>query len=133
MQTEQLRNCLDSFDDARVLLQSWRVRDPERGWSNVRYLAGHLTADGVLELIPPLTRLLPRCPDADMALNNLERFLANPAGRELLPAMLDNRARTLEILLQIFSSSQSFSDMLVTHPDYLDMLRVPLRRSPGPA
>src|SRR5207237_8690874 len=78
-----------------------------------------------------LGRLLPRCPDPDMALNNLERFLADPAGRESLPVLLEGRARSLEILLQLLSTSQFFSDLLVANPDYLDMLRVPLRRSPS--
>src|SRR5205823_14643053 len=36
-----------------------------------------------------------------------------------------------EILLQLLSTSQFFSDLLVANPDYLDMLRVPLRRSPS--
>src|SRR5262249_40291430 len=38
----------------------------------------------------------------------------------------------LEKLLQLLSASEFFSDLLVTNPDYLDMLRVPLRRSPSP-
>ena len=46
---------------------------------------------------------------------------------------LENRARPLEFLLQLFSTSQSFSDLLSLNPDYLDMLRVPLRRSPSAA
>src|SRR5207244_13255756 len=75
----------------------------------------------------------PRWPDPDMALNNLERFLANPAALAQLPALLEGRARTLETLLQLFSTSQFFSDLLVTNPDYIDMLRVPLRSSPNRA
>jgi glutamate-ammonia-ligase adenylyltransferase len=50
-----------------------------------------------------------------------------------VPTLLDNRARSLEIVLQLFATSQMFSDLLVQFPDYLDMLRVPLRRSPSPA
>src|SRR5262249_21773230 len=57
--------------------------------------------------------------------------LANPTAAQQLPALLENRARTLEILLQLLSTSQYFSDLLVTNPDYLAMLRVPLRRSPS--
>src|SRR5262249_55071962 len=45
--------------------------------------------------------------------------------------LLEGRARTLEILLQLLSTSQFFSDLLVANPNYLDMLRVPLRRSPS--
>src|SRR5207248_10078625 len=96
------------------------------------HLAEAIGLDSLRHLCHPLGRLLPRCPDPDMALNNLERFLANPAGAQQLPALLETRARALEILLQLFSTSQSFSDLLVANPDYLDMLRVPLRRSPSP-
>src|SRR5262245_56343320 len=132
MQVDQLRNSLESVDSARPLLQSWQVRDAERGWRNLTYLANSLPSDAFRELGGPLGRLLPRCPDPDMSLNNLERFLANPSARERIPQLLESRARTLEILLQLFSTSQSFSDLLVANPDYVDMLRVPLRRSPGP-
>src|SRR5205085_12669607 len=69
----------------------------------------------------------------DMALNNLERFLVTPGSAERLPMLLEGRARTLETLLQLFSTSQFFSDLLVANPDYLDMLRIPLRSSPSRA
>src|SRR5437763_4127501 len=132
MQLEQLRHSLDSADKARSLLHTWNLRDPERGWLNLTHLAETVSLEALRELCHPLGRLLPRCPDPDMALNNLERFLANPPGVEQLPNLLDGRARTLEILLQLFSTSQYFSDLLVRNPDFLDMLRVPLRRSPSP-
>jgi glutamate-ammonia-ligase adenylyltransferase len=131
MQLEQLRNYVDSLTDARSLLRSWRLRDPERGWRNLIGLAEALSLDGLRELCTPLGRLLPRCADPDMALNNLERFLANPASVAQFPILLENRGRLLEILLQLFSTSQTFSDLLSLNPDYLDMLRIPLRRSPS--
>jgi glutamate-ammonia-ligase adenylyltransferase len=131
MQLEQLRTCVDSLTGARTLLRAWRLRDPERGWRNLTGLAEVLSLDGLRDLCTPLGRLLPRCPDPDMALNNLERFLVNPSAVAQLPALLENRGRLLEILLQLFSTSQTFSDLLSLNPDYLDMLRVPLRRSPS--
>jgi glutamate-ammonia-ligase adenylyltransferase len=131
MQLEQLRNCVGSLPDARSLLRSWRLRDPERGWRNLTGLAAALPLDKLGDLCTPLGRLLPRCPDPDMALNNLERFLTQPAAVAQLPDLLENRARLLEILLHLFSTSQTFSDLLSLNPDFLDMLRVPLRRSPS--
>jgi glutamate-ammonia-ligase adenylyltransferase len=131
MQLEQLRTYVDSLSGARALMQMWRLRDLERGWRNLTGLADVLSLDGLREICTPLGRLLPRCPDPDMALNNLERFLANPGSAALTPVLLENRARLLEILLQLFGTSQSFSDLLSLNPDYLDMLRVPLRRSPS--
>ena len=133
MQLDQIRPSLDTLDGARAFLNNCTLRDPEGGGRNLASIAAVLPPDGLRDLGPPLGRLLPRCPDPDMALNNLERFLAQPAGAEQLPLLLENRARTLEILLQLLSVSQSFSDLLGANPDYLDMLRVPLRRSPSPA
>jgi glutamate-ammonia-ligase adenylyltransferase len=131
MHLDQLRLCLASCDDARPTLQAWNLRDPERAWRNLTHLADRLSLHGLRDLCGPLGRLLPRGPDPDRALNNLERFLASPAGPSQLPHLLDNRARTLEVLLQLFGTSQIFSDLLALNPDYLDMLRVPLRRSPS--
>src|ERR1700722_12753325 len=131
MQTEQLRLCLESTESARSLLHPWGLRDGERGWRNLRHLAEAIKVDGLRDLLPPLGRILPRCPDPDMALNNLERFLANPAGAGKLPILLESRARTLETLLQLISTSQLFSDLLGADPDALDLLRAPPRRSPS--
>src|SRR5262245_24772630 len=131
MQLDHLRHSLDSLEQARALLNTWSLRDAERGWRNLTHLAEAISLDGLRELCHPLARLLPRCADPDMALNNLERFLANPTGGTQLPALLESRGRSLETLLQLFGTSQYFSDLLVANPDYLDMLRVPLRRSPS--
>jgi [glutamine synthetase] adenylyltransferase / [glutamine synthetase]-adenylyl-L-tyrosine phosphorylase len=133
MHLDQLRNALASLDGARAVLHSWNLRDPERGWRNLTHLAATLPLETLRDLCTPLTRFLPRCPDPDMALNNLERFLANPAAASQLPILHENRARTLEILIQLLSTSQSFSDLLSLNPSYLDMLRIPLRRSPSTA
>src|SRR5215471_18537115 len=131
MQPDTLRHSLESPAQARPLLHTWGLRDFERGWQNLGHLADAVGPDALRELSPFLGRYLPRCPDPDMALNNLERFLANDGGRQQLPVLLEGRGRPLEILLQLLSTSQYFSDLLVANPDYLDMLRVPLRRSPS--
>jgi glutamate-ammonia-ligase adenylyltransferase len=132
MHLDQLRHSIESLDHARPLLQQWGVSDQEYGWRLLTHLAKAVGLDPLRDLCHPLGRILPRCPDPDMALNNLERFLAQPAGAQQLPSLLESRARPLEILLQLLSTSQFFSDLLATNPDYLDMLRVPLRRSPNP-
>jgi glutamate-ammonia-ligase adenylyltransferase len=124
---------IPSPDSTRPSLQTWRLRDLDRGRRNLDNLAAALGPEGLRELCTPLGRILPRTPDPDMALNNLERFLGNRAGVRTLPALLEHRARTLEILLQLLSTSHFFSDLLSLNPDYLDMLRVPLRRSPSQA
>ena len=131
MYLEQLRQSLESAEQARGLLQNWQLHDLERGWRNLVHLAKAVGSEALGDLAPVLGRLLPRCSDPDMALNNFERFLANPAGAQQLPGLLEPRSRSLETLLQLLSTSQFFSDLLVANPDYIDMLRVPLRRSPN--
>src|SRR5947208_634701 len=98
MQAEYLRRCLDSEHDARQLFASWNVHDVDRGRNNLSRLATYLGMGSLVDLAHPLSRLLPRCSDADMAINNLERFFANPAGAAQIPALLETRARTLETL-----------------------------------
>ena len=130
MQTDELRLCLESLEQARKLLYDWDVNDIERGKSNLAGMAEVLGLDGLNELCHPLGRLLPRCADPDMALNNLDRYFAS-AGPGSMPTLMESRARTLETMLQLFSTSQFFSDLLITNPDFLEMLRIPLRSSPS--
>jgi glutamate-ammonia-ligase adenylyltransferase len=86
MHLDHLRQCLESFERAKALLQPWALRDLERGWRNLGHLAEAVGIDTLTKLVRPLGRLLPRCADPDMALNNLERLLANPLGAQQLPA-----------------------------------------------
>ena len=79
------------------------LRDPDRGRRNLAALRAHVGPDPFDDLAVALGRLLPRSADPDMALNNLERFLANEGGRQQLPALLEGRARPLEILLQLLN------------------------------
>ncbi len=132
MQTDDLRLCLESADQARKLVFDWDVADVERAKSNLAGIAEVVGLDGLNELCHPLGRFLPRCADPDMALNNLDRYFAS-AGPSSLPALMESRSRTLETMLQLFSTSQFFSDLLITNPDYLEMLRIPLRSSPSRA
>src|SRR5262245_36369636 len=133
MQPEQLRHALESPDSARPLPHSWGLRDHDPPSPNLPRLPRAPGLDALAELLPWLGRFLPRNPDPDMALNNFERFLGSPEGLAQRPALLESRARPLEKLLELLGTSQFFSDLLAAHPEYLDMLRVPLRSSPSRA
>src|SRR5262245_33536073 len=108
---------------------SWR--DPERAARISRSLAASLGHSECSALSEALARLMPQSPDADMALNNLERFLT--AAPSSLPNLLEGDQRGLETLLTLVGTSQFFADVLAADPDFLQMLRVPLRHTPGPA
>ena len=107
------------------------LRDPDRGRRNLTALAAHLGAAAFASLGPPLTRLLPRTADPDMALNNLERLLAQAAARAQLPPLTELRGRGLDAILQLLATSQFFADTLVTYPEFLESVRNPLRRNPS--
>jgi glutamate-ammonia-ligase adenylyltransferase len=117
-------------EPATTVPDAWHLRDPERGRRNLAALAGHLGPDGLRDLLGPLGRSLPRGPDPDLALNALERFLAQPAGRAQLPALLEGRGRTLDTLLRLLGTSQFFGDVLAADPDAVELLRPPARRTP---
>jgi glutamate-ammonia-ligase adenylyltransferase len=125
MDREALDRCVQSFEAAGPLLEAWQLLDRERGWRNLGHLTASIGRDSLTQLCGPLGRLLPGCPDPDMALNNLERFLAGPGGTERLPVLLEGQARTLDVLLQLLGSSHGFSDLLCQHPDCLHILREP--------
>ena len=109
------------------------VRDPGRGRRNLTGLAGHLGLSAFAELCPVLVRLLPRTADPDMALNNLERLLVQPAARTQLPLLLESRSRGLDAVLQLLATSQFFADTLAAYPEFLETVRNPARRTPSTA
>jgi glutamate-ammonia-ligase adenylyltransferase len=119
--------------DPQIVPAAWPVRDSDRGRRNLSALADHLGPKAFLDLMTPLARWLPRSPDPDRALNNLERFLAQPAGRERLPALLEGRGRTLDTLLRLLGASQFFADVLAADPEAVELIRGPGRRTPDAA
>lgn len=114
-----------------ALLNRWGVKDGGRGARNLDGLARHLGA-ALAGLLPHFSRCLPDSPDADLALNALERFFTNAAARGLLPTLLADDARQLHILVQLFGTSQFLGDVLAADPDFLETATAPLRVTPTP-
>jgi [glutamine synthetase] adenylyltransferase / [glutamine synthetase]-adenylyl-L-tyrosine phosphorylase len=115
---------------AAAFLDGWGLDDFDRGLRNLRGLASALGLERLTAMVPALGQFLPRQADPDMALNNLERFFSHAAAREQIPELLANQARGLEVLAQLFSTSQFFSDLLAAHPEDSDIIYGPLRPSP---
>ncbi|MDR3639190.1 MAG: bifunctional [glutamate--ammonia ligase]-adenylyl-L-tyrosine phosphorylase/[glutamate--ammonia-ligase] adenylyltransferase [Isosphaeraceae bacterium] len=120
---------IDDPEWARRWLASLGVRDTERGYRDVLDLARRGRAESLFKrLAYQLVTILPRCPDAGMALTNLDRFVAACPNPEAMLKQLAENLRTTEILVQLFSTSQHFSELLIREPELLDWLGKAERR-----
>lgn len=118
------------LEDIQTWLSECRLRDQSRSQHNLYQLCHVLGDQRFRGLANQLRQFLPRLADPDMALNNLERFLSNERALGYLETLLDGAARKLETVLQIFSTSQYLSELLIRHPEDLNMLWVPLQWTP---
>jgi [glutamine synthetase] adenylyltransferase / [glutamine synthetase]-adenylyl-L-tyrosine phosphorylase len=115
---------LDDPPACRLWLAGLGVRDADRGYRDIRDLAARCGKPGlVTALAGHLDALLPRCPDAGMALTNLERFVSAGDDPEAVARELAENARTAEVLVQLFSTSQHFSELMIRDPSLLGWLR----------
>ncbi|MEA2632618.1 MAG: [glutamine synthetase] adenylyltransferase / [glutamine synthetase]-adenylyl-L-tyrosine, partial [Chloroflexota bacterium] len=115
---------LDDPEEARRWLTGLGVRDGERGVRDLRDLARRAGGPGPLARIAgQLHVLLPRCPDPGMALTNVERFVAANDRPESVLRILAEHPRTTEVLVQLFSTSQHFSELMIRDPALLDWLQ----------
>ncbi len=109
------------------------VRDPARGRRNLDALARHLGPDRFAALAPALSRLLPATAAPDLALNSLDRLLAQPTAAAHLPTLLAADARGLAALLHLLAASQFFADTLTAYPDALPATLQPPAANPSTA
>ena len=119
-----------TYHEIPELVKNWLaglgVRDPERGsrdLADITTKAGAESLDDVARLAVLLDAILPRCADSGMALSNLERFLAAVPSLGTTLRDLAGDSRMAEILLQVFSASHYFSEVLIRDPALLDWLR----------
>jgi glutamate-ammonia-ligase adenylyltransferase len=125
MDIAELRQYLDDPTAAADWLKSLGLVDVRRAHANLLELAtGGLTLDLLAVICDQLAEHLAGCADPDMALNNLERFVAAARSPLSVGTLFERDPETLPTLLQIFSASQHLSDLLVTDPQSLDLLRL---------
>jgi glutamate-ammonia-ligase adenylyltransferase len=125
MQIEQLHGFLDNPATAEGWLRAWGLEDPRHGHANlVSMAAAGLTLDLLAAICDQLAETLPHLSDADRALNNLDRFIGAARNPLSLGSLFERDHEALAILLQIFSSSQHFSDLLILDNASYDLLRM---------
>ncbi|NUQ61723.1 MAG: bifunctional [glutamate--ammonia ligase]-adenylyl-L-tyrosine phosphorylase/[glutamate--ammonia-ligase] adenylyltransferase [Pirellulales bacterium] len=125
MDLAQLRQYLDDPAAAAPWLQSLGLVDARRAHANLVSIAtGGMTFDLVGVICEQLCQCLHSCADPDMALNNLERFVAVARNPLALGALFERDPQALPTLVQILSASQHLSDLLVTDSESFDLLRM---------
>lgn len=125
MDVATLARYLESPEAAAGWLRGLGIVDVRRGHKNLAGIAASgMTPDLVAAVCNQLERVLVGCPDPDMALNNLERFVVAARSPLSVGALFERDPTALPPLLQIFSTSQHFSDLLVADPESYDLLRL---------
>ncbi len=118
---------------ARSLLEQFQFGDPEKTYRNLLQLHDgrpsiHPTAKSkqlFRQLCSTLLRVASEQPDPDLAINNLEQFVASiPARESLFRLWLDNEA-VLRVVLSLFGNSVFLAKRLIQQPELLDTLLDP--------
>lgn len=125
MHIEQLVRFLDQPLTAADWLRSLGLADLPRAHGNlVRMARSGVTVDLLAAICTQLAEHLPKMSDPDMALNNLDRFVGAARNPLSLGSLIERDETALPILLQIFSTSQHLSDLLILDPESYDLLRL---------
>ena len=101
------------------------IVDAQRGHANLLNLAmAGVTLDLLADIVGQLAEHLPNVSDPDRALNNLDHFFAVVRSPLSLASLFERDRQALPILLEIFSTSQHLSELLVTDREAYDLLRM---------
>jgi glutamate-ammonia-ligase adenylyltransferase len=122
---DRLRNYLDDASEAEPWLRSLYVVNPNAAHANLARMATQgVTLDLLAQIGDQLAAAAPSLADPDMAINNLERFIAASRNPMATAALFERDPEALPSLLQIFSTSQYLSDLLVVDREAYDLLRM---------
>jgi [glutamine synthetase] adenylyltransferase / [glutamine synthetase]-adenylyl-L-tyrosine phosphorylase len=121
---DQLRSVLDSRELAEAWLNGLGIANPRAGYSNLTKLAGIVPLDLLSVLLDQFAEAASQLADADMALNNLERFFQAARSPLAMAALFERDPAALPNLLLILNSSQHLSDQLCADPESYELLRL---------
>lgn len=126
MKIDLLRQYLDEPATAKPWLDhSLRLRETATGHGNLRRMAeAGVTLDLLADLCDQFAAAAPTLADADMAWNNLERFIIASRNPLAACALFERDRQALPRLLAILSTSQYLSDLLVVDSEAYDLLRM---------
>ena len=120
----------DQIDKANNILQRYGFRNAQTALHNLQLLAQepvpflptrrcrHFLAS----IAPKLLRALSETPDPDMALTNLEKVTASLGAKGVLWELFSFNEPSLKLYVDLCSSSQFLSQILMSHPGMIDEL-----------
>jgi glutamate-ammonia-ligase adenylyltransferase len=122
---DRLRSCLDDANTAEPWLRSLCVANLPAAHANFMRMANYgVTLDLLTQISEQFAAAAPTLADPDMAINNLERFIAASRNPMATAALFERDPDALPNLLQIFTTSQYLSDLLVADKEAYDLLRM---------
>ena len=122
---DQVRCMLDDFSLAKPWLKSLNLTDEKTAHDNLRRLATvGVTLDLMAHICHQFAATVPNLADPDMALNNLERFISESRSPMSSAALFERDFEALPNLLQLFSTSQYLSNLLIVDNEAYDLLRI---------
>jgi len=125
MVNQTLVQFLDDPEAAAPWLRTLGLENLQRSHDNLVKLADSgMTLDLVCLICDQLAEHLAQQSDPDRALNNLDRFVAAARNPIALGSLFERDLEALPTLLQIFSTSQYLSELLIRDPESFDLLRV---------
>jgi glutamate-ammonia-ligase adenylyltransferase len=125
MDVERLVQLLDHPGQSEDWFHSLGVRNHRAAHAALARIAqSGMTLDLAAQMCGQLQQILPAHGNADMAIANLERFVSASRNPLALGTFWQRDHQALQTLLDIFATSQYFSDLLLDHPESLDLLRM---------
>ena len=125
MQVNELIRLLEQPDDLSTWLNQLGFADLDRAAANLDSIArSGMTTDQVATICDQMLSVASEISDLDMALNNLDKFVAAARSPLALGALFQRDTTALPILLTIFSTSQYLADLLSLDTESYDYLRL---------
>lgn len=115
----------DRINHWMTWLRSLGSRDVDSSFEHLLRLSALGIPDDLMEvIILQLERELIRSSDVDRAVTNLQRFAEASRSPLSLAALFQRDVSALPVLIQLFSTSQHASELLIRSPHYFDYLRL---------
>ncbi|MCA9239292.1 MAG: hypothetical protein KDA37_03795, partial [Planctomycetales bacterium] len=125
MKLDTLQNYLTDPEQAHEWFGALGIARQGAGRRNLVAMAeAGVPLDLLAEVCRQFAAAAPRLADPDMAWNNLERFISAARNPLSTTALFERDPEALPNLLQLFSTSQYLSDVLVRDEESYDLLRM---------